>query len=69
MDFSDTQEEACFRQEVRSWLQANGTALRSTSPDELYTEADIASVASGRRKSRSWLCAYSMAQGIWGHGW
>lgn len=42
MDFSDTQEEACFRQEVRSWLQTNGTALRSTSPDELYTEADIA---------------------------
>ena len=37
MDFSDTQEEACFRQEVRSWLQTNGTALRSTSPDELYT--------------------------------
>lgn len=32
MDFSDTQEEACFRQEVRSWLQTNGTALRSTSP-------------------------------------
>lgn len=41
MDFSDTPEEAAFRQEVRNWLQANGGALQSTVPEELYTPADI----------------------------
>lgn len=41
MDFSDTPEEAAFRSQVRSWLEANGGALRSTIPDELYTQADI----------------------------
>ena len=41
MDFSDTPEELAFREQVRSWLQANGGALQSTAPDELYAEADI----------------------------
>ena len=50
MDFSDTQEEAAFREEVRTWLQANGQELRSTSPDALYTEDDIARCREWQRK-------------------
>jgi len=41
MDFSDTNEEASFRKVVRSWLQDNAGVLRSTAPEDLYTQSDI----------------------------
>ena len=50
MDFSDTPEEANFRAEVRAWLDANGAALQSTVPDELYIEADIERCRQWQRK-------------------
>lgn len=50
MDFSDTPEEAAFRAEVRAWLDANGGALQSTAPDELYIEADIERCRQWQRK-------------------
>lgn len=50
MDFSDTPEEAAFRKQVRAWLQANGSALQSTVPDELYTHEDIARCRAWQKK-------------------
>ena len=72
MDFSDTPEEANFRAEVRAWLKANGGALQSTAPDELYTEADIERCRQWQRKKADagyahivWPREYGGMGGTW----
>ena len=72
MDFSDTPEEAAFRAEVRAWLDANGGALQSTAPDELYIEADIERCRQWQRKKADagyahivWPREYGGMGGTW----
>ena len=72
MDFSDTAEEAAFREEVRAWLQANGTELQSTVPAELYTESDIERCRTWQRKKADagyahivWPAQYGGMGGTW----
>ena len=72
MDFSDTPEEANFRAQVRAWLEANGGALQSTAPDELYTEADIERCRQWQRKKADagyahivWPREYGGMGGTW----
>lgn len=72
MDFSDTPDEANFRTEVRAWLKANGGALQSTAPDELYTEADIERCRQWQRKKAEadyahivWPQEYGGMGGTW----
>ena len=72
MDFSDTPDEANFRAEVRAWLKANGGALQSTAPDELYTEADIERCRQWQRKKAEagyahivWPQEYGGMGGTW----
>ncbi|MEM1402120.1 MAG: acyl-CoA dehydrogenase family protein [Pseudomonadota bacterium] len=72
MDFSDTEEEAIFRRQVREWLEANGDALESTAPGELYTEADIERCRLWQRKKADagyahivWPREYGGMGGTW----
>ncbi len=63
MDFNDTPEEAAFRQEVRSWLQANGT-LRTAddeAPDPLGEKIDDDGIKAAKewqkkKADAGWAC-------------
>ena len=72
MDFSDTPQEAEFRTKVRSWLDANSSALKSTVPEELYSEADIDRCRQWQRKKYDagyahivWPVEYGGMGGSW----
>ncbi len=63
MDFDDTPEEAAFRQEARSWLDANAKRKqpgeRSASPAEHRTDPDVVARAQewqGRKADARWAC-------------
>ena len=70
MDFNDTPEEAAFRTEARTWLEANAQPLgpddEGRNMGELLTP-EIVSTAQAwqKKKGRSRLGLHYMAQGAW----
>ena len=72
MDFRDTPDEAAFRAEVRTWLQANGTAR--SRPDEVFGEGldDAARLAAAKawqaRKAAAGYAAIAWPKEAGGRG-
>ena len=68
MDFNDTPEEAAFRKEVRTWLDANATrksddkqSFRARNDDpELLEESQGVAGQEGRGR----LCPHHLAEGV-----